>query len=143
MSCRFAFHHFEYPAKAFAEMRRVCRPLGRIVLCDGVASSHPTKAAAFNAMERHRDPSTAEFRPLVFLIDLFVRLGFHRQGFRGFWSPTRSSISSAAPFRQPGDYDTLRHIIDRLIAIDAMDLGAVANRTKISYPSVILTGIKT
>jgi ubiquinone/menaquinone biosynthesis C-methylase UbiE len=69
VSCRFAFHHFEYPAKAFAEMRRVCRPLGRIVLCDAVASSHPTKAAAFNAMERHRDPSTAEFRPLVFLID--------------------------------------------------------------------------
>ncbi|MGH6795803.1 MAG: class I SAM-dependent methyltransferase, partial [Methylocella sp.] len=68
VSCRFAFHHFEEPAKAFAEMLRVCRSGGRVVLCDGVASSDPAKATAFNAMERHRDPSTVEFFPLQRLI---------------------------------------------------------------------------
>src|ERR1700722_16714922 len=61
VTCRFAFHHLEEPARAFAEMVRVCRPGGRIVLCDGVASADPAKAAAFNAMERHRDPPTAAF----------------------------------------------------------------------------------
>ncbi len=67
VSCRFAFHHLQEPARAFAEMIRVCRVGGRIVLCDAVASDDPAKAAAFNAMERHRDPSTVEFRPLGFL----------------------------------------------------------------------------
>ncbi len=41
-------------------------PGGRIVLCDAVASDDPVKAAAFNAMERFRDPSTVEFRTLGF-----------------------------------------------------------------------------
>ena len=53
VSCRFAFHRLEGPAKAFAEMVRVCRSNGRVVLCDVVASSDPAKATAFNAMERN------------------------------------------------------------------------------------------
>ena len=51
----------EAPEAAFAEMVRVCRPGGRIVLYDAVPSDDPAKAAAFNRMERHRDPSTVEF----------------------------------------------------------------------------------
>jgi ubiquinone/menaquinone biosynthesis C-methylase UbiE len=72
VSCRFAFHHFEDPKRAFAEMVRVCRPGGRIVLCDAVVSDDRAKASAFNAMERLRDPSTVEFRTLAFLTNLFA-----------------------------------------------------------------------
>ncbi len=72
VTCRFAFHHFQEPEKALAEMVRVCRPGGRVVLCDGVASDDPAKAGAFNRMERHRDPSTVEFRPLAFHLSLFA-----------------------------------------------------------------------
>ena len=55
-------------------MVRVARPGGRIVLCDAFASDDPAKAAAFNAMERLRDPSTVEFRPLAFLRGLFAAM---------------------------------------------------------------------
>lgn len=62
VTCRFAFHHFENPVLAFAEMVRLAAPGGRVVVCDGLASDEPAKAEAFNAMERRRDPSTVEFR---------------------------------------------------------------------------------
>jgi ubiquinone/menaquinone biosynthesis C-methylase UbiE len=58
VTCRFAFHHFEKPAVAFAEMVRLAATGGRVVVCDGLASEEPAKAEAFNAMERRRDPST-------------------------------------------------------------------------------------
>jgi ubiquinone/menaquinone biosynthesis C-methylase UbiE len=67
VTCRFAFHHFEKPALAFAEMVRLAATRGRVVVCDGLASEEPAKAEAFNAMERRRDPSTVEFRTLPYL----------------------------------------------------------------------------
>lgn len=49
VTCRFAFHHLENPAIAFAEMVRLAAPGGRVVLCDAYASDDPDKAAALNA----------------------------------------------------------------------------------------------
>src|SRR5262245_10586130 len=50
VSCRYAFHHMQEPARTLAEMIRVCRPDGCIVVCDALASDDPAKAAALNAM---------------------------------------------------------------------------------------------
>jgi ubiquinone/menaquinone biosynthesis C-methylase UbiE len=75
VTCRFAFHHFEKPALAFAEMVRLVATGGRVVVCDGLASEQPAKAEAFNAMERRRDPSTVEFRTLTYLRRLFEAAG--------------------------------------------------------------------
>jgi ubiquinone/menaquinone biosynthesis C-methylase UbiE len=44
VTCRFAFHHFENPVLAFAEMARLAAPGGRLVVCDGLASDEPAKA---------------------------------------------------------------------------------------------------
>src|SRR5262249_20842441 len=75
VSCRYAFHHLLEPVRALAEMVRVCRDGGRVVLCDAFASDDPVKAAALNGMERPRDPSTVEFRTLSFLRGLFAETG--------------------------------------------------------------------
>jgi SAM-dependent methyltransferase len=72
---RFAFHHFEQPARVLAEMQRVCKPGGRIVVCDLLASDDPRKAAAFHAMEMMRDPSHARALRLDELAALFVDAG--------------------------------------------------------------------
>src|SRR5262249_21875362 len=74
VTCRFTFHHLERPDACFAEMRRVCRPGGRLVLCDAVCSDDPVAAAAFNRMELHRDPSTVAFRPFAVLLSHFAGL---------------------------------------------------------------------
>ena len=54
---RFAFHHFVDPRAVLGEMRRVCRPGGRVVVCDLLGSEDPRKAEAFHELEMIRDPS--------------------------------------------------------------------------------------
>jgi SAM-dependent methyltransferase len=56
---RYAFHHFQDPRAVLGEMKRVCRPGGRVVVCDLLASEDPSKAAAFHELEMYRDPSHA------------------------------------------------------------------------------------
>jgi SAM-dependent methyltransferase len=73
---RFAFHHFVDPGAVLAEMRRVCRPGGRVVVCDLLASDDPAKAAAFHRVEVLRDPSHVRALRLVELRALFAAAGF-------------------------------------------------------------------
>lgn len=57
-----AFHHFEHPGHVLAEMRRVCRPGGRVVVLD--VTPEPDKTAAYDHMERLRDPSHGHAHPI-------------------------------------------------------------------------------
>ncbi|OGO41469.1 MAG: hypothetical protein A2Z04_03535 [Chloroflexi bacterium RBG_16_57_9] len=57
VTCRLAIHHFADPARPVAEMRRVCRPDGRVALIDIIAPEDPAIATRYNALERARDPS--------------------------------------------------------------------------------------
>lgn len=50
-----AFHHFEAPERVLSEMVRVCRPGGRVVISDVMPA--PDKTAAYDRMEKLRDPS--------------------------------------------------------------------------------------
>jgi ubiquinone/menaquinone biosynthesis C-methylase UbiE len=142
VNCRFAFHHLEEPAKAFAEMARVCRSNGRVVLCDGVASSDPAKAAAFNAMERHRDPSTVEYLTLPVLTGLFTDMGLSPPAAVRFQVTYERERLIAKSFPVDDDREKLRRMIDALIATDAMDVGTVPGGTRFTFPSVILTSVK-
>lgn len=52
---RYSFHHFDNPAAALAEMFRVCRSGGRVVVAD--LSIPAPKSLCFDTVERWRDPS--------------------------------------------------------------------------------------
>jgi SAM-dependent methyltransferase len=55
VTTRYSFHHMPDPAAVLAQMVRVCRPEGRIVVIDATPS--PETQAAYDAMELLRDPS--------------------------------------------------------------------------------------
>jgi len=56
--CRSALHHFADPGQTVAEMARVCRPNGRVVVLDMVAPSAEVRDA-FDDVHRRIDPSHA------------------------------------------------------------------------------------
>jgi ubiquinone/menaquinone biosynthesis C-methylase UbiE len=144
VSCRFAFHHLQEPARAFAEMVRVCRPGGRIVLCDAVASDDPIKAAAFNAMERFRDPSTIEFRPLAFHVGLFAISALPTPEVRFYDVPVERERLIAASFPEGGDRDALRSMLDAAVENDAMGVGARrhGDTMRFAYRAAVLVATK-
>src|SRR3954453_16201131 len=79
---RYTFHHFTDPAGVFAEMARVCRPGGRVTVCD-VFTTSPEQGEAYDRLERYRDPSHTRALQLAEMEALFsglrdVRREFYR-----------------------------------------------------------------
>jgi SAM-dependent methyltransferase len=56
--CRGAMHHFLHPERPITEMARVCRPEGRVVVSDMVATSAEARES-FDQVHRNLDPSHA------------------------------------------------------------------------------------
>lgn len=74
-TCRAAFHHFPRPERVLAEMRRVVRPGGRLVVADLLGSEDPDKAALHDRIERLCDPSHVRALPASELESLFRDAG--------------------------------------------------------------------
>lgn len=75
VSCRAAFHHFAHPARALAEMARVARPGGTLLIADMLGSEDPAKAALHDRIERLCDPSHARALPLSELDGIVAAAG--------------------------------------------------------------------
>lgn len=124
VTCRFAFHHFERPEVVFAEMLRVCRSGGRIVVCDGLASVDPAKEDALNMFERLRDPSTVAFRTVEYIRALFTDAAVTEPETRYYKHPSTLSGMLKASFPANGDVERLRMLIEQSVEGDRMGLNA-------------------
>jgi len=144
VTCRFAFHHFEKPALAFAEMIRLVASGGRVVVCDGLASEEAAKAEAFNAMERRRDPSTVEFRTLPYLRGLFEAAGLGDPQVQRFDVSYLASDLVARSFPVDNDRGGLLAMIEATVAGDKMDVGAhwTPEGVRFAFRSAVLSAVK-
>jgi SAM-dependent methyltransferase len=138
---RFAFHHFPDPGAVLAEMKRVCVPGGRVVLADAIASTDPAKAAAFNRMEKLRDPSHVRALTLAELTALFADGGLPVP--RAAFYELRSDLDGLLErsFPAPGDAERVRRMFVDSLADDGLGMGTRRHGDRIvfAYPVAILT----
>ena len=137
---RFAFHHFADPRAVLAEMRRVCRPDGRVVLCDLTASDDPAKAAAFHRIEMLRDPSHVRAIPLAELEALFPAVGLPAPTATFYKLPFELEGLLQRSFPRPEHVHTIRAAYTAAAADDALGLGThrVGDEVRAAYPVVVL-----
>jgi ubiquinone/menaquinone biosynthesis C-methylase UbiE len=141
---RFSFHHLVDPAKTLAEMVRVCRPAGRVVVCD-VYTTTAEQAAEYDHLERLRDPSHVralrleELRALprqagvVEVSEAFVRL------------PMELDQLLGSSFPVPGGADEMRRAFAGDTDHNRLNLGihVEGGRLCFTFPIVVLAGTKT
>ena len=128
---RYAFHHFLNPGIVIAEMTRVCRPDGRILIAD--ACPPLDKANAFNHFEKlfdpshHRALSVDEFQELLSDAKLKnVRLAAYKM-------EMELEAHIAASFPNPGDDEKIRQLFRADIGVDRLGVGVHLRGDQIVY----------
>lgn len=139
VTCRFAVHHLQDPAAAVAEMRRVCKPGGRVAICDAVAPDEPMKAARFDRMERLRDPSTVRFLGEAELLGLMAAADLSPLSLERYRVEVEMAGLLRASFPAPEAMEELETLLRTSVVDDALGMGAFVRdgRTHLHYRAVI------
>ena len=137
---RYSFHHFTDPRAVFAEMVRVCRPGGRVTVCD-VFTASPEQADGYDRLERHRDPSHTHALQLTELESLFAALTDVRREFYKY--PVKVDELLARSFPDPGGADAFRRVVEADLGVDRLGIGAIRDGgLGFSFPVVIVSGVR-
>ena len=120
VTCRYAFHHFPDPLAVLKEMRRVCAPGGRVVVIDSAPSAE--KAAAFNAMEKLRDPSHTQALPPEELAALYRNASLPAPRIEHFRLALDLPSFLARSYPRPGDEPRLKTLFESALKEDTLDL---------------------
>ena len=139
---RYTFHHFLDPQAVLAEMVRVCRPGGTVLVAD--VTMAPEKRDFFDVEEKLRDPShTRTLTPAEFL-QMAEALKLREIRHQFVKSERNLEAHLKASFPNPGDGEKIRRLFREDIGKDALGLGAhwQGDQIHFAYPIMILVGKK-
>jgi SAM-dependent methyltransferase len=139
---RYTFHHFLSPADVLAEMKRVCRPGGRVVVAD--ATPEAAKLEAYDEFETLRDPSHAHALSLDGLKDLFVQAGLREMKMASFGLEMDFDDLMSGSFPDPENVERVWQLVRGDVGKDRIGLGAEHKDGKyvVSFPTTIIAATK-
>lgn len=105
---RYSFHHFDQPELALSEMIRVCQPAGRLIIADFAIA--PESLAAFNRMEKLRDPSHVHAFSTEAFLALCTAAGLTCTYHTYYSIDMELESQLAASFPREGDADRIREM---------------------------------
>jgi ubiquinone/menaquinone biosynthesis C-methylase UbiE len=144
VTSRYAFHHLENPRGVLSEMKRVCKPGGKVALVDVTASEDPRKAEGFNQMEKLRDPSHVRALPLSEMEGLFHEVGLAAPKIKYYKMELELESVLKRSFPEEGNAEKVRALIRQAVENDEMGINARQQGDGITftYPIAVLVSEK-
>lgn len=142
VTTRYSAHHLPDPDLAFAELLRVARPGGCVAIADMVLP--PRQAAAYDRMERLRDPSHVRTLSREELRAAAVAAGLREPRTAGYVFSIDLERLLRGSFPAPGDAERVRAMFEADLGVDRMGLRLRREDGVIilSYPVAIVAGAK-
>lgn len=119
---------------------RVCKPGGRVTVCD-VFTTSAEQADLYDRLEQYRDPSHTHALQLAELGALFAGLTDVRQEFYRY--PVKVDELLSRSFPGPGGADAFREMVAADIGVGRIGIAATRDGVLgFSFPVVIVSGVK-
>lgn len=140
---RYTFHHFLDPKAVLAEMVRVCRPGGTVLVSD--VTMAPEKRDFFDVEEKLRDPSHTRTLTQAEFLQMTEELKLREIRHQFVRSERNLETHLKVSFPNPGDVEKIRRLFREDIGKDALGLGAHLEGDQIyfAYPIIIMAGKKS
>ena len=146
VTARYAFHHMREPLEVLVEMKRVCKPSGRIVVIDMAAPADPMQALALNEMERLRDPTHVRALSTSELAELFASAGLAHPVMSSYRLEfaLEAVLGGSFPTNGETDKNAIRQRFEESFGGDSMGLNPRRQDDEIwySYPIAVLRSTK-
>ncbi|WP_165063854.1 class I SAM-dependent methyltransferase [Paludisphaera rhizosphaerae] len=138
---RYAFHHLLEPSDVLREMARVCRPGGRVVVVD-VYSQDPKQGAAYDAVEKLRDPSHTKALSLDDFAALYESAGLAMEAPKFYGLDVKLDDLLQASDPEPGADDEVRRIFRADLGVDRLGVNArvIDGEIWFTFPIVVMVG---
>lgn len=139
---RYSFHHLLDPAAALAEMIRVCRPGGRVLVAD--VAMPPEKSAAYDHLEILRDPSHTHALTTEEFSDLFLSSCLKECRTSSYGVEIELETQLQASFPAPGNTERIREMVTADVGVDSLGINARRQEGEIVYtvPIGVYVGCK-